>query len=149
MSTQGDQRLLSTHTHHLGVHIVWSLMPDSLNFSVLEGHYFRVIGFVCVLITLCLSFHVCMFPVCLWGPDLSLGMVRLATAAPDGNSTSSSWCFVARSTARCCSFKGKRLRVNSTLNFMLLMNICRSLTEEQKKRAGTCECCLYSPGIFT
>lgn len=59
--------------------------------------------------------------------DLSLGMGTIVTAAPDGNSTSPSWCFTAKSTARCCSFKGKRLIVNSTSNFILLIKVCNNL----------------------
>lgn len=66
---------------------------------------------------------------CVQTPDLSLGMERLATAAPDGNSTSSSLCFAAKSTARCCSFKGNRLIVNSTSNFILLIKICSNLKQ--------------------
>lgn len=78
--------------------------------------------------------HAC--SLCAQAPDLSLGMERLATAAPDGNSTSSSWCCTARSTARCCSFKGYRLIVNSTLNFMLLIKICNNLTQGWKVWVG-------------
>lgn len=68
---------------------------------------------------------------CYWleggDPDLSLGMGVVRTPEPDGKSTSSIWCFSARSTARCWSFRGKRLMVNSTSNFVLLMKLCTSL----------------------
>ena len=76
------------------------------------------------------TFHLWAF--CALVPDLSLGMERLAAAAPDGNSTSSSWCFATKSTARCCNLKGYRLIVNSTSNFMLLIKVCNNLRQRCK-----------------
>lgn len=44
-----------------------------------------------------------------------------------GNSTSSSLCWTARSTARCWSLSGSRLTVNSTWNFILSMKLFKNL----------------------
>lgn len=112
-----------------------------LNLPVLEVHelqYIKVVNYVFVApvvqVFWVLSIHV------VFG-YLSLGMERFATAAPVGNSTWPSWCSVAKSTARCWSFTGNRLMVNSTLNFIFLMKVCNNLKETQKVR----ETCGFHP----
>lgn len=123
----------AVHRHlSLGVQTLLSPMPDRLSTYMINTPL-RWLG-LCICrwhYTISMIFlYAC--SLCVKAPDLSLGMARLASAAPDGNSTSSSWWLTAKSTARCCSLKGYRLISNSTLNFILLIKISVNLKKRWK-----------------
>jgi len=66
--------------------------------------------------------------------DLRFGSAVCPVPLSEGNNTSPSLCLAASSTARCWRFKGKRLMLNSTSNFMLLTNFWRSLQTQTQRR---------------